>query len=159
MHCLIKEISIFWQSSFGLCDFFPKGTDIAPGFFRTVILCVDMFFTHWPLLFIFSNAKYLTCHFWQKVLVIKEETKWAWSKLLERHTRDGTAVESSFFSCKELRTSPHANLMNTGGSTYFPGPGKQMWSGSARFTTRIISWSGASDRLPTFFCLLCTWPN
>lgn len=38
-----------------------------------------------------------------------------------------------------LPTSPHTDLMNTGGSTYFPGPGKQLWSQSARFTTRIIS--------------------
>lgn len=97
MHCLIKEISIFWQPSFGLCESCPKGTDTAPGCFGTAILCVDMLFTHWPFLFIFLNAKYLMCHFWQKVLVIKEETKRAWSRLLERHTQDGTAMESSFF--------------------------------------------------------------
>lgn len=43
------------------------------------------------------------------------------------------------FLLQELCTSPHTDLMNTGGSTYFCGPGKQMWFRSARFTTRIIS--------------------
>lgn len=63
MHCLIKEISIFWQSSFGLCDFFPKGTDIAPGFFRTAILFLDVFFTHLTFFIYFLECQILNVSF------------------------------------------------------------------------------------------------
>jgi len=60
-------------------------------------LCAEMCVSPFTFCFDFFNAKYLMCLFWQKVLVMKEEIKWVWSKLLGRHIQDGTAMERSFY--------------------------------------------------------------
>lgn len=76
----------------------PQATDIALFLFTAITpLCAIVFFSLFTFLFRFLNSKYFTCHFWQKVTVLKEEIPQAWIKLLERHIQDGAATERFFF--------------------------------------------------------------
>lgn len=75
-----------------------------------VCYCV---FSLFIFLFRFLNSKYFTCHFWQKVTVMKEEIPQAWIKLLERHIQDGATTERFFFfSFFPMRCVPSSYWLN-----------------------------------------------
>lgn len=122
MQCLIKDISIYWQSSFGLCKFLFQRA-------LTLLLlslppspCVQgLFFpTHLFFSLMFFECQILNVSALAESSGDERENKMGLKQVAgEAHMGWHSHGKLFFNYFLGVSTSLHTDLMNTGGSTYF----------------------------------------
>lgn len=119
MQCLIKGTSIYWQSSFGLRKFLFQRALTLLLLSLQPSLCVQVLFSPFPFFFhMFFECQILNVSALAESLGDEREKKMGLKQVAGK-AHMGWHSHGKLFLFKELSTSLHADLMNTGGSTYF----------------------------------------